>query len=80
MQLKEASEIKYGEDGNNRRLLTADARRISILATRARSNLIAAAIEFWQYQFFEIADLIVDWVAIAIAIAPSLTALNLFED
>ncbi len=37
-------------------------------------------LNFGNSNFFEIADLIVDWVAIAIAIASSLTALNLFED
>ncbi len=48
--------------------------------TRARSNLIAVAINFWQLQFFEIAELIVNWVTIAIAISSTLTALNWFED
>ncbi len=47
---------------------------------RARSNLIAVAIGCWQLQFFEIAELIVNWVAIAIAIASTLTALNWLED
>ncbi len=50
------------------------------VAPRAPTNLIAVAIDFWQLQFFEIADLIVDWVAIAIAIASTLTGLNWFED
>ncbi len=45
-----------------------------------RSNLISVALDFWQLQFFEIADLIVNWVAIASAIASTLTALNWFED
>ncbi len=38
------------------------------LRTRGRSNLIAVAIDFWQLQFFEIALLIANWVAIAIEI------------
>ncbi len=42
--------------------------------------MIAVAIDFWQLQFFEIADLIVNSVGIAIAIASKLTALNWFED
>ncbi len=44
---------------------------------RGRSNLIAVAIDCWRLQVFEIADLIVNWVAIAIAIASPLTALKL---
>ncbi len=52
----------------------------SRLSNRDRSNLIAVAIDFWQLQFFEIADLIVNSVAIPIAIASTLTALNWFED
>ncbi len=48
--------------------------------SRARSNLIAVAIDCWQLPFFEISELIVNWVAIAIAIASPLTALNWFED
>ncbi len=48
--------------------------------SRARSNLIAVAIDCLQLQFFEIAELIVNWVAITIAIASTLTALNWFED
>ncbi len=44
-------------------------------AIRGRSNSIAAAIDCWRLQVFEIADLIVNWVAIAIA--STLTALKL---
>ncbi len=46
-------------------------------AVRSRRNLIAVAIDCWQLQFLEIAELIVNWVAIAIAIASTLTALKL---
>ncbi len=62
--------------------LSAGARPRSpaILPSRGRSNLISVAIDFWQLQFFEIADLIANWVAIEIAIASTLTALNWFED
>ncbi len=45
-------------------------------ASRCRSNLIAVAIDFWQWQFFEMADFNVNWVVIAIAIAFTLTALT----
>ncbi len=53
---------------------------LKIFGFQARSSLIAVAIDCWPLQFLEIAELIVNWVDIAIAIASTLTALNWFED